>query len=41
MVLKIESKSGNFNEFNIDSSEGWSKKVIQIVEEIAKGEEEQ
>ena len=41
MVLKIESKSGNFNEFNIDSSEGWSKNVIQIVEEIAEGEEEQ
>lgn len=40
LVLQIDTATGNFHEHNIDSSSGWSKAVIKIIEEMAKSEEQ-
>lgn len=40
LVLQIDTQSGDFKEYNIDSSGGWSKNIIEIIGEIAKNESE-
>lgn len=40
LVLQIDTKSGDFHEYNIEASSGWSKAVIDIIEGISKSEEE-
>ena len=40
LVLKIDTQTGDFKEYNIDSSGGWSKNIIEIIGNIAKDEKE-
>ncbi len=40
LVLKIDTQTGDFNEYNINSSSGWSKNIIEIIGKIARDESE-
>lgn len=40
LVLQIDTQSGDFKEYNIDSSDVWSKNIIEIIGKIAKNESE-